>query len=189
MTLSIEALQQLHNSRKTYIVDYNPEWVTTFLVESKDLKAIFKDAILSIYHIGSTSIPGIKAKPIVDILITTDNLKKIDDFDNQMEQQGYVVGGEFGLCGRRFFCKGNQEHCLIHVHIYETSNTAIEKYLLFRDYMIAHPNEVKNYEELKTDLAQRYPHNRTLYTQSKSVFIEHILIKAKVSSLTRTQKA
>lgn len=177
MKLSIEALQQLHNSRKTYIVDYSPQWTSDFESEAAHLKDIFKDAIFSIHHIGSTSIPGMKAKPIIDILITTDNLEKIDDFDAQMEHQGYVVGGEFGLPRRRFFCKGNQDHCLIHIHVYELSNPVIQKYILFRDYLIAHPNEVKDYEALKIELAEKYPHNRTLYTQNKSIFIEKILTK------------
>jgi GrpB-like predicted nucleotidyltransferase (UPF0157 family) len=178
MKLSTEALQQLHNSRKTYIVDYSPQWAADFKTEAAHLKAIFKDAIFSIHHIGSTSIPAIKAKPIIDILITTKNLEKIDDFDTQMEHQGYVVGGEFGLPGRRFYCKGNQYHCQIHIHVYELSNPVVEKYVLFRNYLIAHPNEVKDYETLKMELAEKYPHNRTLYTQSKSRFIEKILTKA-----------
>lgn len=178
MKLSIEDLQQLHNSRKTYIVDYSPQWASDFESEAVHLKEIFKDAIFSIHHIGSTSIPGMKAKPIIDILITTTHLEKIDDFDAQMEHQGYVVGGEFGLPGRRFFCKGNQDHCQIHIHVYEHSNPVVEKYILFRDYLTAHPNQVKAYEALKLELAEKYPHNRTLYTQSKSSFIEKILTKA-----------
>jgi GrpB-like predicted nucleotidyltransferase (UPF0157 family) len=178
MKLSIEALQQLHNSRKTYIVDYSPQWASDYKAEATLLKAIFKDAIFSIHHIGSTSIPGMKAKPIIDILMTTDNLERIDDFDTQMEYHGYVVGGEFGLPGRRFFCKGNQDHCKVHIHVYEISNPVIEKYILFRDYLIAYPNEVKDYEALKVGLAEKYPHNRTLYTQNKSAYITKILTKA-----------
>lgn len=184
MKLSIEALQQLHNSRKTYIVDYSPQWAADFKTEAAHLISIFNDAIVSIHHIGSTSIPGMKAKPIVDILITTNNLEKIDNFHAQMEHQGYVVGGEFGIPQRRFFCKGNQDHCQIHIHVYELSNPVVEKYVLFRDYLISHPIDAKDYEALKMALAEKYPHNRTLYTQSKSSFIEKILTKA--SGLSKT---
>lgn len=184
MKLSVEALQQLHNSRKTYIVDYSPQWAADFKTEAAQLKAIFNDAIVSIHHIGSTSISGMKAKPIIDILITTNTLEKIDNFNTQMEHQGYVVGGEFGLSGRRFFCKGNQDYCQIHIHVYELSNPVVEKYVLFRDYLIIHPIEAKDYEALKMELAEKHPHNRTLYTQSKSGFIEYILTKA--SGLSKT---
>lgn len=178
MTLSFEALQQLHNSRKTQIVEYDPNWVKDFEKEALLLHSIFGEVALNIYHIGSTAIPGIKAKPIIDILITTNDITTIDSFDDQMEELGYVVGGEFGLPGRRFYCKVDNEHCHFHVHIYEATDPSVEKYLLFRDYMIAHPTDAKEYESLKTDLATKYPNNRTLYTQSKSEFINQIFKKA-----------
>ncbi|MDP3935679.1 MAG: GrpB family protein, partial [Alphaproteobacteria bacterium] len=146
------------------------------------LHFIFGKDALNIHHIGSTAIPGIKAKPIIDILITTNDLKKIDDFDSQMEQLNYVIGGEFGLPGRRFYCKGDDKHCHFHVHIYEATHPSVEKYLLFRDYLITHPNDAKEYESLKTDLATKYPNNRTLYTQSKGDFINQVFEKAAASS-------
>ena len=186
MTISFEALQQLHNSRKTQIVDYDPNWVHQFKKESFLLKSIFGEIALNIDHIGSTAIPGIKAKPIIDILITTNNINMIDSFDDQMEQLGYVIGGEFGLPGRRFYCKGDEAHCHFHVHIYEAAHPSVDTYLLFRDYMMAHPNDAKAYESLKTDLATKYPNNRTLYTQSKGDFINQIFKKATLwSSIAR----
>lgn len=178
MTLSFEALQQLHNSRKTHIAEYDPDWILHYEKEARLLQSIFGDVALNIHHIGSTAIPGIKAKPIIDILITTNDINTIDRFDDQMERLQYAVGGEFGLPGRRFYCKGDEEHCHFHVHIYEATNPSVEKYLLFRDYMIAHPTDAKAYESLKTDLATKYPNNRTLYTQSKGDFINQIFIKA-----------
>ena len=179
MTISFEALQQLHNSRKTQISEYDSNWILQFEKESLLLQSIFGKIALNIQHIGSTAIPGIKAKPIIDILITTNDINNIDSFDAQMEQLQYIVGGEFGLPGRRFYCKGDDEHCHFHIHIYEATNPSVEKYLLFRDYMITHPNDAKEYESLKTDLATKYPNNRTLYTQNKGDFINQILKKAK----------
>ena len=183
MRLSFEALQHLHNSRKTQISDYDPNWIHLFETEARLLQSIFGEIALTIHHIGSTAIPGIKAKPIIDILITTHDMEKIDNFDDQLELFNYVIGGEFGLPGRRFYCKGDAQHCHFHVHIYEATNPSVEKYLVFRDYMIAHPRDADEYESLKTDLAIKYPNNRTLYTQSKGEFINNIFKKATARSI------
>ncbi len=171
-------LQDLHNQRKTHIEPHNPEWFRLFQSERQILQTIFGDAIIRIEHIGSTAVPGMKAKPIIDILITTSNIDGIDTFNVQMDNIGYIAGGEFGLPGRRFFCKGDKMHCQFHVHVYEDRHTAVEHYLLFRDYMIHHPQEAKNYEDLKTALAFQHPHNRTLYTEGKGKFINDIYTKA-----------
>lgn len=178
MKLSVETLQTIHNNRKTHISEYDPEWIHQFEHESILLQSVFCDTALSIHHIGSTAIPGIKAKPIIDILITTNDIHHVDAFDTPMEKLGYLIGGEFGLPGRRFYCKGDAEHCHFHVHIYEKKHPAVDKYLEFRDYMISHTDEADAYEHLKTDLALKYPNNRTLYTQSKGQFIKEICEKA-----------
>lgn len=177
MKLSIEALQTIHNNRQTYMSEYKPEWVTKFARESDLLRRLFGKGVLDIHHIGSTAIPGIKAKPIIDILITTFNIHHIDAFDSEMENLGYLVGGEFGLSGRRFYCKGDKDHCHYHVHIYEATHPSANAYLLFRDYMIKHPDNARAYEQIKSDLALKYPNNRTLYTQSKGQFIKELCKK------------
>jgi GrpB-like predicted nucleotidyltransferase (UPF0157 family) len=182
MSLSFEDLQQLHNSRKTQIAEYDPNWVHQFEKEARLLQSMLGEVALNIQHIGSTAIPGIKAKPIIDILITTNDINTIDSFDDKMEQLQYVIGGEFGLKGRRFYCKGDDEHCLFHVHIYEATHPSVKLYLVFRDYMITHPDDAKKYESIKTDLALKYPNNRTLYTQSKGDFIDTIFKKAAAGS-------
>lgn len=176
--VSSEQLQKLHNQRQTHIEPYNPEWVNVYIQEYEKLRHIFTDKLKSIDHIGSTAIPGIKAKPIIDILITTEDINQIDSLTNQIEDLGYIAGGEFGLPGRRFFCKGDEKHCHIHVHIYEETHPSVPQYLKFRNYMIDHPDEMKKYELLKTKLAQKYSHNRTLYTAGKNEFIQKILHKA-----------
>lgn len=178
MKTSFEALQQIHNRRKTHISQYDTAWVSKFTKESAKLFTVFNNTAIKIQHIGSTAIPGIKAKPIIDILITTKDINLIDKFDPDMEKLGYLIGGEFGLSGRRFYCKGDNLHCNFHVHVYEAEHPAVEMYLLFRDYLIKHPNEAKAYETLKTDLAAKFPNNRTLYTQSKGQFIKEIHEKA-----------
>ncbi len=110
MTISFEALQQLHNSRKTQIAEYDPNWGHQFEKEALLLQSIFDEIALNIHHIGSTAIPGIKAKPIIDILITTNTINTIDSFDHQMEQSDYVIGGEFGLGLSQILCNFQKRH-------------------------------------------------------------------------------
>lgn len=177
MKLSVEALQELHNRRHTLVVPHNPLWPQSFQPEAAALKTIFGDYALTIQHIGSTAIPGLSAKPVVDILITTPDLDEIDTLDDRMLEHGYVAGGEFGLPHHRFFCKGNDTACLHHVHVYEPHHPSVNQYLLFRDYVSTHVDTAKAYEALKIDLAKRYPHDRTKYTQGKNEFIQEVCKK------------
>ncbi len=94
--------------------------------------------LLEIHHIGSTSIPGIYAKPIIDILGGARKIEDIDPYNDAMARIGYGARGEFGLPGRRFFVKGVPKRTH-HLHIFESGNTELTRHLAFRDYMIAHP--------------------------------------------------
>ena len=102
--------------------------------ESKRLKQIFGNEILAVHHIGSTSVQGLKAKPIIDIMLVVKDINVVDKFDNEMKNSGYDPKGENGIPGRRHFQKGgdNRTH---HVHIYGVKSEQIERHLVFRDYL------------------------------------------------------
>lgn len=159
------------------VVQYNEEWIKDYLEESEKLKHILGDEIKQIYHIGSTAIPGISAKPVIDILIEVNNIKNIDNYNYEMKEFGYISKGEFGIDGRRFFLKGlhNRTH---HLHIFETTNPEIRKHLNFRDYMISHPKIAKQYEKLKKDLAIKFRYDIEGYCNGKDEFIIDVNKKA-----------
>ncbi|ATI53544.1 GrpB family protein [Bacillus cereus group sp. TH43LC] len=160
------------------VVTHNEEWSKMFKEEATEINTIFGNEIINIHHIGSTAIPNIKAKPIIDILIEVKVLEQVDEFINGMEQIGYEYKGEFGIVGRRFFIKGgdNRSH---HVHIFETGNEEIIRHLAFRDYMIAHPEEAQQYSNLKQTLAKKFPINIEKYIEGKNDYIKEIDNRAK----------
>jgi len=175
-----DTFQQLHNQRSTYIEQYNPDWKTQFETEATQLKSLLNIKALDIEHIGSTAIPGMNAKPVIDILITVNNIQDIDTFNHTLALYGYIAGGEFGIVGRRFFCKSDLKECYTHLHVYNKNHPSVPTYRLFRDYMISHPTDAQKYASLKAILARKYSNDRRLYTQHKNSFIQEVLAKAAV---------
>src|SRR5690625_735092 len=122
-----------------------------FEEEANKLCEMFGPEIMTIHHIGSTSVDGLKAQPIIDIMPVVKNISRMDEFTPAMTDLGYETKGENGIIGRRFFQKGgdNRSH---HVHIFEVGSLEIEHHLVFRDYLRSHPEYVKEYGNLKENL-------------------------------------
>ena len=145
---------------------YDEQWVSNFEEESHKLHEIFGSEIIEIHHIGSTSVIGLLAKPIIDIMPVVRDINRIDEFHKAMVAIGYDPKGENGIPERRYFQKGgdNRTH---HVHIYEWGNSEIERHLAFRDYLRAHPDVAQNYGDLKEKLSQRFPYDIESYIKGK----------------------
>ena len=165
--------------RKIEVVPYDPDWPNLFKIEADRIIAVFGPEVVAIHHVGSTAIPNICAKPIIDVLVEVQDIEKIDDFNEEMVRQGYRPQGEFGIPGRRFFIKGDDATRTHHIHMFQTGNPEIERHLSFRDYMIAHPEEAQAYSRLKEELSQRFPHDIEGYVAGKDGLIKEIDRKAK----------
>lgn len=163
--------------RRIEVVDYNPKWVIMYHDEANKIKKIFGKELIDIYHIGSTAIPGIKAKPVIDILVVVKRIEKVDNYNDKMVRLGYEPMGEFGIKDRRFFMKGgnNRTH---HVHVFELGNNEIERHLNFRDYLIANPEDARRYSKLKEELAEKYRYDIESYVKGKDGLIKEIDRKA-----------
>ena len=161
--------------RKVKVVKHNPEWQNLFKEESQSIIKTLKENIVAIHHIGSTAIPGIYAKPIIDLLVEVNQIDLIDRRNRDMERLGYQAMGEFGIADRRYFRKddasGTRTH---HVHIFEINSPQIKRHLAFRDYMIAHPAEAEQYSDLKRKLAKQFPEDIESYMDGKDEFIKNI---------------
>jgi len=159
------------------VVPYNSQWKEDYLKEMGKIILIMNDEIIDIHHIGSTSIPGIYAKPVIDILIGVVDIKNIDKYNGEMDTLGYVCQGEYGIKGRRFFMKGlyNRTH---HIHIFQSDNPEILRHINFRDYMISHLGEARIYSELKREMAIKFRYDIEGYCNGKDAFIKDIDIKA-----------
>lgn len=162
---------------------YNPHWPHMARVEIEQLRATLPcDHILEFQHVGSTAIPHIKAKPIIDIQIAVDSLSTIKPIAiSALENLNYVYWYDNPDPQRMFFVKGMPpfgEKRTHHVHIYEPTSRHWSEKIKFRDYLIAHPEVAQEYEDLKLKLAAEYTHNREKYTQAKTEFINHVLARA-----------
>lgn len=165
--------------RKVDVVPPDPKWREAFEIESKQVADALGENVVAIHHIGSTAIPGIYAKPIIDLLAEVKDLMKVDEQNLSMIALGYEVMGEFGIPGRRYFYKKNREGVrTYHIHTFLVGSEQVERHLRFRDYMIAHPEDAQRYSELKRRLAREYPANIDDYINGKHGFVEEIDQKA-----------
>jgi GrpB-like predicted nucleotidyltransferase (UPF0157 family) len=160
-----------------HIIAYDPAWPAQFTAEAERLRAVLDPAdVVGIEHFGSTAIPGLAAKPIIDILLAVTSL---DRAKSSMIQPilglGYVYWSENPATDRMFFVKGmppygaRRTH---HIHITEPTGEMWRRRLVFRDHLRANPDESRRYEALKQELATRYPDDRERYTQGKTAYIE-----------------
>lgn len=165
---------------KTIVIKkYTPNWTLQFTKEQKIIKNIMGDAAIAIEHIGSTSVAGLSAKPILDMMVGVRNLNDIDVFIEPLKTIEYehVFHKEFP--NRRFFRKGLWRAGTHHLHIYQYGSEEWNHNLLFRDYLRSHPNVRQQYEQLKKELANKHRFDRVAYTNAKAPFILDIIKKAK----------
>lgn len=166
-------------SRPVILVDHNPHWKAMAAVEADRVRLIMADEILAIHHIGSTAIPGIKAKPVLDFLVFVRDLATLDAESSKLGVLGYIAHGEFGIPGRRYFTKdveGKRSHQL---HCFLDGDPQGERHLLFRDYLWAHPEISAKYERLKLELALQFKDDTNAYAEAKTEFIRRIERKAR----------
>lgn len=159
---------------------YSDEWRLLYQNEKEELIQCIGEYIIDIQHVGSTSIPNLDSKPIIDIVI---GIKKLNDgflCIEPLKKLGYKYKGTMGESKRFFFAKGDEENRTHHVHIVEYGDRNWDNLTLFRDYLIKHL-EVKNqYRALKKSLAQVYANDRDTYTSKKVDFILSVIKKAKI---------
>jgi GrpB-like predicted nucleotidyltransferase (UPF0157 family) len=159
------------------VVPHDPSWEDKYQREARKLSEILANEIIEIHHIGSTSIPGLPAKPIIDILIGVRKIEDVDRYNDDMIRAGYEARGEYGIPGRRFFTKGIPKRTH-NVHIFQADDTGFKRHLYFRDYMIAHPEDAKKYGELKKTLAGTCENDIDRYCDGKDAFIKEMERKA-----------
>ena len=156
------------------VLNYDPEWPLKYERERKAIAEILDGNGISIYHIGSTSVPGLAAKPIIDMMAVVRSLEKVDDARGKFSELGYEYLGEFGIAGRRYFRKGGDERTH-QIHIFQADDwNNIGRHLAFRYYMRTHEKERAEYAEIKTALAQRFPYDIDGYCDGKDAFVREM---------------
>ena len=153
------------------VTDYDPRWPQKYEEEKEKIRHILGEDLVAIYHIGSTSVPGLAAKPIIDIMAAVKSLDRTDQKAGKFIQIGYEYLGEFGIAGRRYLRKGGDERTH-QIHIFQADDLDnIVRHLAFRDYMRTHKKEREEYASLKKELALRFPYDIGGYCDGKEDFV------------------
>jgi GrpB-like predicted nucleotidyltransferase (UPF0157 family) len=154
--------------------EYSLLWPLKFKQEAKRLQALLGDEIIAIHHIGSTSVPGLAAKPIIDLLPLVRNIEHIDDRIPMLEEVGYKAWGEYGLPGRRYFTKDKGGYRTHNIHIYQVEHPDVERHLAFCAYLISHKQVCQEYEALKREAYRYHPADIAAYNDGKNDWIKKI---------------
>lgn len=157
------------------VVAHDPKWAGYFCREKEILFQIMGPKLLDVRHIGSTSIPAMPAKPIVDILAAVKTLSDVEPFREDLIRIGYQDKGNGDVVGRRYFVKGGADKRTHHLNFCEMNSVFWTSHLAFRDYLERHPDAAKQYAALKRVLAAKFPDDRPAYTTGKEEFVRSIL--------------
>lgn len=161
-----------------HLVAYDPLWAEVAAVHKSRLEQT--GLFLSTHHIGSTSVPGLVAKPVVDLIGLVEDVDAFDTQSDALKHMGYKAYGEFGVPGRRFFTLDDSQTGarVINLHCYIRGAESAELQMAFRDYLRAHPDMAAAYAEEKRKAMALHPDNSTLYAEKKGPFIRAALEKA-----------
>jgi GrpB-like predicted nucleotidyltransferase (UPF0157 family) len=158
---------------RVYVVPPAPDWANRYLAEAAVLRVALGAGEFEVHHIGSTAVPGIHAKPIIDLLLEVGSLNWLDDRTARLTDLGYEALGECGIPGRRYFRKSDEQGNRTHqVHAFETGSPGSRRHLAFRDYLRNHPEVAAEYSLLKQRLAAKCEHQIETYMDGKDPFIK-----------------
>ena len=160
------------SSGEVRLVPYDPGWPAAFAAERERLRAALGARMTAIEHIGSTAVPGLPAKPIIDMAVTVASFRALPELIRAMAAAGYTHKGEYGLPGRQFFVRG--EPATHHVHLVEPGSPLWADWLALRDELRAQPEERAAYAALKCELAARHARDRAAYTKAKDPFLQRL---------------
>lgn len=157
------------------VTSYDKTWAKDFIEIRDELNTVLKDLVLGIEHVGSTSVEGLSAKPIIDIDVVIQDRDKLPEVISALQKLGYFHEGDQGIPGREAFKYEGKEHLRKH-HLYVCAQDAEElrRHIAFRDYLRNNPDAVAEYSRIKEEGAMLYPWDIDKYIEHKSPFIESI---------------
>jgi GrpB-like predicted nucleotidyltransferase (UPF0157 family) len=165
------------DARKTvHVAEYDRAWPAQFQRLARRAAAAIGDGVLAVEHVGSTSVPGLAAKPVIDlaVLVRPEDVRHAID---RLAEIGYVHQGERGIPGREAFRTpaGEEKH---HLYVCVAGSPGVRDHLLFRDYLRAHPDVAREYADLKRSLAVQHRDDREAYQRAKGPFIDAVTRRA-----------
>ncbi len=160
------------------VVPYNPRWSDLFeALAARVRRALGDELTVTVEHVGSTSVPGLAAKPVIDLDVIIPTAADLPVVTERLATIGYVHEGDKGLPGRDAFLwpPGEVRH---HLYVCPKGSVPLQEHLLFRDYLRAHPEEAQRCSDLKRELAVRYQDDRLAYSEAKTEYVLGVLKKA-----------
>jgi len=157
------------------VVDYDPAWPNEFERLKSRALGVLGGLAVAVEHVGSTAVPGLAAKPVVDIYVVVEDVPVAIE---RLAGLGYAHEGDLGIPGREGFAwpAGEPRH---HLYVCARDHEGLDEVLRFRDYLRAHPEDARAYGELKRGLAERHRHDRDAYAEGKTSFIEGVLVASR----------
>ena len=167
------------------VVPHDPRWSVLFAQEAQRIRDALaaRDLTLAIEHMGSTAVPGLSAKPIVDLLAGWDRVEELPRLIDALRDAGYIHRGEQGIPGREFFRRGDPRQ--YHLHLAQFGGPFWRDHLAFRDLLRADAGIASAYDALKHMLAEKYPRDREAYIDGKTEFVQDMLERARERGMYR----
>lgn len=168
-------------TKHVIVKEYNPQWKKEFELIQGELFAVLSGEIIAIEHVGSTSVVGLAAKPIIDIDIVID--QNFEEVRKKLEVMGYIYKGDLGIIGREAFTYDDKPHLMLH-HLYvcNKDNEELHRHITFRDYLKEHREDRDKYGAIKREMALNYPNDIDSYIKGKSAVVMEIYKKCGLST-------
>jgi GrpB-like predicted nucleotidyltransferase (UPF0157 family) len=166
------------------VVPYDPKWPSHFTLERSRVETVLGSWAQAIEHVGSTAVPGLDAKPVIDLMVRVRDVRNADRCIRPLEGIGYSYWAENPNPDRALFVKfvdAGRTSRTHNLHVVEISGDLWNDRLVFRDYLRAHPETAREYAQLKHDLADRFRNDREAYTEAKTGFVSTVVERAKAS--------
>ena len=160
------------------IVDYDREWPVTFDTEKTRLEAALGDVAVRIEHVGSTSVPGMAAKPVIDIDVYVREIEPMEPYRQPLESLGYVFEFDPEFPDLHFFGYPRERSRQFHVHVAKIGSRHQTRHIAVRDFLRSHPDAAADYADLKRSLATLHPRDREAYVSGKATFVDRLEARA-----------
>jgi len=175
------------------LVDYDARWPVIFEKEKARIMEMIGDKVVAIEHVGSTAVPDLGAKPIIDMMIAVNHLSDAAECIEPLTSIGYEYVPEYEVSRpeRRYFRKGPHDasNRHFHLHMVERTSDFWERHILFRDYLRTHPEVAQEYCGLKKQLAEKHGLDREAYTEAKTSFIDSVVARARLEEKARALRS
>jgi GrpB-like predicted nucleotidyltransferase (UPF0157 family) len=160
------------------IVDHDPAWPGRAREELERVVAALGPTAVRLEHVGSTSVPGLGAKPIIDMQVSVTDIERQDDYVGPLEELGYMFAPDPAFPDYHYFAKPHARPRSHHLHVCQAGSRQELRHLAVRDFLRAHPDEAASYEQLKRALVREHPEDRLAYVAGKDQYMLELEARA-----------